>query len=135
MLAMARRGKSSIKPLWIIVAVVLISSAFLGSRLFLTATSEPFRTVPMLDVQTYLDNSNSLRSNVYRLKGEVVNSLAWSPSTGRLIAVSVDEGRNVVPVLVTTEFNEINIQKGQKFIFLLEVDEKGILRTKDLTKA
>lgn len=135
MLAMARRGKSSIKPLWIIVAVVLIGVAFLGSRLFLTATSEPFRTVPMLDVQTYLDNSNSLRSNVYRLKGEVVNSLAWSPSTGRLIAVSVDEGRNVVPVLVTTEFNEINIQKGQKFIFLLEVDEKGILRTKDLTKA
>lgn len=135
MLAMARRGKSSIKPLWIIVAVVLIGMAFLGSRLFLTATSEPFRTVPVLDVQTYLDNSNSLRSNVYRLKGEVVNSLAWSPSTGRLIAVSVDEGRNVVPVLVTTEFNQINIQKGQKFIFLLEVDEKGILRTKDLTKA
>ena len=28
-----------------------------------------------------------------------------------------------------------NIQKGQKFIFLLEVDDKGILRTKKLTKA
>jgi len=37
--------------------------------------------------------------------------------------------------LVTTEFNAINIQKGQKFIFVIEVDDKGILRTKNLTKA
>lgn len=135
MLAMARRGKHSIKPLWIVVAVVLLAAAFVGSRLFITATSEPFRTVAPLDVQAYLDNSNSLRSNVYKIEGEVVESLDWSPTAGRLIAVGVNAGEDVLPVLVTTPFNHINIQKGQKFIFLLEVDDKGILRTKDLTKA
>lgn len=132
---MARRGKKSIKPIWIIAGVALIVCAFLGAQLFMNATSEPFRTVTSLDVSSYLENANSLRSNVYKLEGEVANALAWSSSAGRLIAVSVDDGKEVLPVLVTTKFNQINIQKGQKFIFLLEVDERGILRTKDLTKA
>jgi hypothetical protein len=130
----ARRGKSSLS--WgIVVAIVLVLAAFVGSRFFVTATSEPFRTVSSLDVKTYLENANSLRGNVYKIEGEVVNSLAWSPSKGRLVAIKVEEGDDVVPVLVTTNFNHINIQKGQKFIFLLEVDDKGILRTKDMTKS
>lgn len=132
---MARRGKSTFKPLWIVAAILLLTAAFFGARFFITNSSEPYRTTAPLDVKTYLENANSLRGNVYKIEGEVVNALAWSPSTGRLIAVGVDDGANVVPVLVTTEFNHINIQKGQKFIFMLEVDEKGILRTKSLTKS
>ena len=132
---MARRSKSSRLTWGIIIACLLILAAFIGSRLFITSTTEPFRTISSLDVRTYLENANSLRGNVYKIEGEVVNSLAWSPSKGRLIAIKVEEGNEVVPVLVTTSFNEINIQKGQKFIFLLEVDDKGILRTKDMTKS
>jgi hypothetical protein len=131
----ARRSKKSRLPLGIIIAIVLILAAFLGSRFFLTTTSQPFRTATPLDVQTYLENANSLRGNVYKLEGEVLNSLGWSASKGRLIAVGVDNGRQVVPVLVTTDFSHINIQRGQRFIFLLEVDDKGILRTKDMTKS
>ena len=132
---MARRSKKSRLPLGIVIAVVLIVAAFLGSRFFITTTSQPFRTATPLDVETYLENANSLRGNVYRMQGEVLNLLGWSSTKGRLIAVGVDNGRQVVPVLVTTDFSHINIQKGQKFIFLLEVDDKGILRTKDMTKA
>jgi hypothetical protein len=131
----ARRSKKSRLPLGIVIAVVLIVAAFLGSRFFITTTSQPFRTATPLDVETYLENANSLRGNVYRMQGEVLNLLGWSSTKGRLIAVGVDNGRQVVPVLVTTDFSHINIQKGQKFIFLLEVDDKGILRTKDMTKA
>ncbi len=135
MLAMARRGKSSIKPLWIIVAIVLVVAAFLGSKLLFTGTSEPFHATATLDAKTYLENANSLRGNVYKIEGEVVNALAWSPSSGRLIAISVNKGEDILPVLVTPKFNDINIQKGQRFFFMLEVDEKGILRTKNLTKS
>ena len=132
---MARRSKKSRLPLGIVVAIVLVVAAFLGSRFFVTTSSQPFRTATPLDVATYLENANSLRGNVYRLQGEVLNSLGWSPTKGRLIAVGVDDGRQVVPVLVTTDFSHINIQRGQRFIFLLEVDDKGILRTKDMTKS
>jgi hypothetical protein len=131
----ARRSKKSRLPLGIIVAILLVLAAFLGSRLLITRSSQPFRTAAPLDVETYLENANSLRGNVYRIQGEVLNSLGWSPTKGRLIAVGVDDGSKVVPVLVTTDFSHINIQRGQKFIFLLEVDDKGILRTKDMTKS
>ncbi len=132
---MARRGKNSVKPLWIGIALALIVLAFLGSRLFTSSVSDPYRTIPTLDSKAYLDNANSLRGNVYKVEGEIVNSLALSPSEGRLFSVSVGDDNNVLPVLVTKNFNEVNIQKGQKFIFLLEVDDKGILRTKKLNKA
>lgn len=132
---MARRSKSSIKPLWIIVAACLIVGAFIGSRLFSRATSDPFRTVPALDVKTYLENANSMRGNVYKIEGEIAEALAWSPKEGRFYSVKVKDGTEVVPILVTPEFSHINIQKQQHFIFLLEVDDVGILRTKDLTKA
>jgi len=134
-LGMARNVRKANGAGWMLLACVLVAAAFLGSALFFSGDGKPYRTTPDLDVGVYLQNSNSLRSNVYRLEGEVLNSLAWSPVSGRLIAVGVEEGGDVLPVLVTKEFNHINIQKGQRFIFLLEVDEKGILRSKDLTKS
>ena len=132
---MARRGKSTLKPIWIVTTIILLAAAFFGARLFISSSSEPYRTTAPLDVATYLENANSLRGNVYKVEGEVVNALAWSPSTGRLIAIGVDGGDDILPVLITTDFNHVNIQKGQKFIFMLEVDDKGILRTKNLTKS
>lgn len=132
---MARRSKSSLKPVWIVVAAILVVGAFVGSQLFIRVTSEPFRTTAALDVRAYLENANSLRGNVYKIEGTVEESLAWSPSEGRLFAVSVDGGADVLPVLITTKFNDVNVQKGQRFIFLLEVDDSGMLRTKELTKA
>lgn len=130
---MARRKKSSLQPLWIFAAVVLLAAAFLGASLFQSTGNDPFRTVAVLDIPAYLDNANSLRGNIYKVEGEVSNSLAWSPSSGRLIAVDVED--DTIPVLVTNEFNAINIQKGQKFIFVIEVDENGVLKTKNLSKA
>jgi hypothetical protein len=46
----------------------------------------------------------------------------------------VDVEKETIPVLVTPEFNAINIQKGQKFRFVLEVDPKGVLITKKLSQ-
>jgi hypothetical protein len=36
---------------------------------------------------------------------------------------------------VTPDFNAMNIQKEQQLEFILEVDEKGILRTRKVTKS
>ncbi|MDX2082034.1 MAG: hypothetical protein SFU53_14710 [Terrimicrobiaceae bacterium] len=131
---MARRRKSSIQPLWFIVAAVLILAAIVGARFFPAGVSDPYRTVPELDVAAYLENANSLRGNVYKVEGEVANALAWSPESGRLISVDVDEGRNTIPVLVTPEFNAMNIQRGQRLIFVMEVDERGILVSRKVTQ-
>jgi hypothetical protein len=110
------------------LALVALGFLYLGSK-----DKSTHRTVPALDVGAYLQNSNSLRGNTYKLEGKVAESLAWSPDSGRLIAIEVDN--EIIPVLVTADFNEMNIQKEQRLVFLVAVDEKGILRTRMVEKS
>jgi hypothetical protein len=91
------------------------------------------RTTPPLDIVSYLENANALRGNTYKLQGTVAESLAWSPDSGRLIAVEAEE--RIIPILVTPEFNGMNIQKEQQLVFILEVDENGILRSRKVSKS
>ena len=130
---MARRRKSPPRFSWFFGIAILGILFSVGLYLFGSKDSNPARTTPPLDIESYLSNANSLRGNVYKLKGTVSESLAWSPESGRLIAVETEE--NVIPVLVTPEFNAMNIQKEQILMFILEVDEKGILRTRQVTKS
>jgi hypothetical protein len=130
---MARKKKSSPRPTWLIALIGFAVVVFIGSRFFNSQESDPYRTIPLLSAASYLENSNSLRGNTYKLKGTVAESLAWSPTSGRLIAINVDDEQ--LPLLVTPEFNSMNIQKEQNLIFVVEVDERGILRTKKISKS
>lgn len=115
---------------------VALGLVFLGLLLvwwFSAGKADPHRTLPELVVAEYLENSDTLRGNTYKITGTVAESLAWSPESGRLIAV--ETGGGIVPVLVTAEFNGMNIQKEQKLVLVVEVDEKGILRTREVDKA
>jgi len=99
---MARKKSSSrSKSLLPIAAgffvLIALGFVFLGSK-----DKSTHRTVPALDVAGYLQNSNSLRGNTYKLEGKVAESLAWSPDSGRLIAIEVDN--EIIPVLVTADF-------------------------------
>ncbi len=96
-----------------------------------------YRTTPVLNVEDYLDNANSLRGNTYRLEGIVQHSLAWSSSYGRLFSVEVEEGRRavLVPLLIPSELNAVNVQRGQRFVFQLEVVENGMLRVLSMEKS
>jgi hypothetical protein len=133
---MARRAKSNIHPIWLITGFALIFLLFGGGYFLFGKIQDPFRTVAALDTSLYLENSNSLRGNTYKITGTVLNSLAWSPTNGRLFSVEVVSGANndVLPVLIPTDFNHVNIQKGQRFSFKVEIDDKGILKAMDLTK-
>lgn len=110
------------------IVIVALGFVFLGSK-----DKSTHRTIPSLNVGAYLENSNSLRGNTYKLEGKVAESLAWSPDSGRLIAIEIDN--EIIPVLVTADFNDMNIQKEQRLVFLVAVDEKGILRTRKVEKS
>jgi len=130
---MARRASSSAHPIWIIAALVLCIAAVGGGYLIFGRTSDPFRTVQALPVAYYLQNSNSLRGNVYKIDATIAKSIEWSPKAGRLFSVEV--GSDVLPVLVPPEFNQINIERGQRFHFKIEVGDKGIIRAQDVKKS
>ena len=114
--------------------VVLLTVIALGGY-FLGSTGVPYRTTPEFPVEEYLATSSALRGNSYRLTGAVLNSIAWSPESGRLISVEPAGSDSPVPLVVPSQLGEVNIQKGQKFHFLVEVRENGILYAKDMTKS
>jgi hypothetical protein len=130
---MARKKTSSLPKALIPVGAALLAIVGLGFLFLGSKDKSTHRTVPSLDVAAYLENSNSLRGNVYKIEGKVSESLAWSPDSGRLIAIEVDN--EIIPVLVTPDFNDMNIQKEQRLVFLVAVDEKGILQTRKVEKS
>jgi hypothetical protein len=131
----ARRSRSSLSPLLLLTGAVTLAIVFAVGFYFLSKTSDPFRTTEPLEVAAYLENSNSLRGNVYRVEGEVLNVLGYSTTEGRLISVGAGANSDAIPMLIPASLSKVNIQKGQRYIFLIEVTDKGILRAKNLVKA
>jgi len=132
---MARRARSTPNAGVLAGGLVLLLLLIAAGGYFFGSSGAPYRTAPEFPVQEYLATSSSLRGNNYRLTGAVLNSIAWSPQSGRLISVEPTGSDSPVPVVIPAELGEMNIQKGQRFHFLVEVRENGILYAKDLTKS
>ena len=129
---MPRRASSNVHPAWLIAILVLLVIAIGGGYFLFNKVSDPFRTLAPLPISDYLENSSSLRGNVYRVTGTIDNQLAWSPTKGRLF--SIDVGKDVLPILIPAKFNSINVQKNQQFAFELTVADQGVLEVQDVKK-
>lgn len=115
-----------------LAAVILgLSGYFIADQ-----SGDPYRTVAVLDVRLFLENSNSLRGNNYKIEGTILNCLGWSTTRGRMFSIEVRDSMeiHVLPVVVPAELNKINIQRGQKFLFHVTVDDQGFLRISELRK-
>lgn len=132
---MARRSSSHFNLKIIITLGILILIAATGGIFLLNKSDALHHKYERLDANAYLANSNSLRGNKYQIDAEVMADLALLPSNGRLFSFSVDKNQYVLPVLIPTSLNAVNIQKGQHFIIVIEVMENGILCVQEITKA
>jgi hypothetical protein len=132
---MARRARSALPIRWLLAAGATLLLLVAISGFFFGASNQPFRTAPEFPVGQYLDESPTLRGNTYRITGAVLNSIAWSPTKGRLISVQPVGTESAIPLVVPADINPPNIQKGQIFHFLVEVRDSGILYVTSLNKA
>lgn len=139
---MARRAKSSFKPIHLLASIGgVIAVAFIGFKLLGSGGGGggSFMGVNELSVREYLDNSNALGSNTYQIQGTIDGRLDnWPSSTGRLFSVLVEDNDDVapLPVLVPAQFNGTNIQRGQRYRFKVEVQAgTGVLEVKELSKS
>ncbi len=138
---MVRRASSRISLTTVLLCAFIVVAAMGGGAYFFIAESNPFRTIPALDTASYLENANSLRGNVYRIDGVVDNALSWSPTLGRLISVTVgqdDKDKETVDrvaILVPVNFNHVNLQKGQRYQFKVEIVKDGLIEARDLRKS
>lgn len=131
---MARRASSSAHPVWILIAAVLVVAGIGGGYFLFGRANDPYRTMAALPVQDYLQNANSLRGNMYKLEATIAKQMEWSQSTGRLFSVDAPGGE-VLPILVPPELSKVNMERGQRFFFKIEVADKGILTARDVKKA
>lgn len=132
---MARRARSAPRTGWLLAGLAVLLLLIGGGSYFLGAAGTPFRSAPEFPVEEYLTTSTSLRGNTYRLTGSVLNAIAWTPEAGRLISVEPQDSDSPVPVVVPSRLGEANLQKGQRFHFLVEVRENGVLHVRELTKS
>jgi hypothetical protein len=116
-----------------LLAGALLIVAVAGGYFLFGKASDPYRTLSPLPVADYLQNSNSLRGNVYKVEGAILQSLQWSAVGGRLFSVEV--GDQVLPILVPPDFKSVNIERGQRFSFKIEVGDRGILKALDVKKS
>jgi hypothetical protein len=111
--------------MWLIAAAVVLAVA-IGAVLMLKDTvSDPFRALPPFPVKEYMENSNSLRGNVYRVDCVIGEQLNYAQGS-RLFSVEISG--EPVSLVIPVELRDINIQKGQRFLFKVEVGNKGILK-------
>lgn len=137
---MARRAKSSINPVHFLViagAIVLIA---VGGYFLLGRKSEGnFSGVTDLSLHEYLQNSNALSNNTYRIEGTVEERLDnWRSTDGRLFSIIVELNGESSPlaIFVPAKFNGTNIQRGQRFKFVVIVQaESGVLEVKEIIKS
>ncbi len=139
---MPRRAKSRFNQTHLLISVAaVLLAAFIGYKLLSQGggSSGGYVGVNDLSVREYLDNSNALGGNTYRIEGTIDGRLDnWPSSTGRLFSVLVEDRDEVapLPVLVPSKFNGTNIQRGQRYRFKVEVQAgTGILEATDLSKS
>lgn len=134
---MTRHGRRAPRTTWLLGGLVGLLFLIAAGGFFFGSSRVPYRAAPEFPVKEYLGESSTttLRGNKYRLTGAVLNSIAWSPSEGRLLSVEPNGSESPIPVIVPASLGETNIQKGQRFHFLVEVREGGVLYATELTKS
>lgn len=129
---MARRASSSTPNLKTVGAASLALAVLIGGYFLFGASKDPYRTTSPFPAKEYLENANSLRGNTYRLEAVVEKTLEVSTDSGRLF--SVESGADMLPLFVPNKLNGINIERGQKFHFRVQINEKGLIVASDIRK-
>ncbi len=130
---MARRASSSSPSFKIIGAGIAVFGCLLTGYFLFGGQQDPFRTTSPFPVKDYLENASSLRGNTYRLEALIDKTLEVAPDSGRLF--SVETGSDMLPLFVPSKLNGINIERGQKFLFRVQINEKGLVVASDIRKS
>ena len=137
---MARRAKTNLHPLHLLGILAAIIAIAGGGLLLLGHRTDAGLGGTDLSIRDYLQNSNALSNNSYKIEGTVRGRLDedWKSSDGRLFSVEIEESGEtaLLPVLVPARFNGTNIQRDQRFRFKVTVQAgTGILEVTSLGKS
>lgn len=133
---MARRASSSTNPFLIIGIVVAVVALFFGGKFLMSKKTESFAGVKPLIVQELLDNGNSLRDNTYLIEGQIDERFFRDGNTSSVVSVRVkaESGEEIVPVIIPSKFNNLNIEREQRYAFKVRFEQGGIPVATDISR-
>lgn len=125
---MARRASSSTNPTIIIGIAVAVAVAVFAGKFLLTKKSASFADVNPLIVQDLLDNGNSLRNNEYVIEGKIDERFFRTSNSASIVSVRVkaSSGDEIIPVKIPSDFNNVNIEREQRYAFKVRFEQGGI---------
>lgn len=125
---MARRASSNTNPSLIIGIVVALIVVIFGGKFLMSNKTETFSDVNPLTLQDLLDNGNSLRNNEYLIKGKIDERFFRDGNTSSVVSVRMksEAGDEVVPVVIPEKFNNLNIEREQRYALKVRFEQGGV---------
>ena len=133
---MARRAQKGINKLIIALFAVIVSCAGFLIVKIIGSPKDTMRTVTQLNVSDYIKEGTTLAGTEGIVTGVVAEKLRWTADRGEMISVAVnlDKNQELIPIMVPPKFKNVNIARGDKFTFKVEVGKEQLLITKDLKR-
>jgi hypothetical protein len=109
------------------IAAAVVVAIIAGQSLF-KKKKTGFSDVSPLNIQEFLENGNSLRGNEYSLTGKIDEKLRWTSTRGQIVSmrVSTPGGDELIGVEIPPNFNNLNIEREQRYAMRIKVRQGGI---------
>ncbi len=134
---MPRRAQSGVGPAHWLGLIAILAVIGGGGFALMNRATDPMTGVTDLETGEFLENATALSGNIYKVEGIVDDRLdKWRGTDGRLFSVQVSDGSgsSYVPVWVPPDYTGANIQRGQRYVFKVRVQENGVLEMLELLK-
>lgn len=134
---MPRRAQSGVRPAHWLGLIIILAVIGGGGYVLMHRATDPMTGITELNTDEFLENATALGDNIYKLEGIVDDRLdKWRSADGRLFSVQISDGSGstFVPVWVPPDYQGANIQRGQRYVFKVRVQENGVLEVLELLK-
>ncbi len=133
---MARRASSYPNPGVILGIVAAIAVAVFVGKSLLGKKSVSLGDTEELQIEYLLEDGNSLRGNEYGIEGQVDEKLLWTTDRGQVLSVRVSTpgGDEFIAIEVPPEFDQLNIETRQKYLFRVKFRQGGIAVATDVNR-
>lgn len=134
---MPRRAQSGVSPAHWLGLIVILAVLGGGGYALMHRATDPMTGITEFEIEKFLEDATALGGNVYKVEGIVDDRLdRWRSADGRLFSVQVSDGSgsSFVPVWVPGDYQGANVQRGQRYVFKVRVQENGVLEVLELLK-
>lgn len=117
------------------IIAVVAAAAFAGKMVFSEKSGKTLDGTK-LDMQSAVENANSLRGNEYVVEGRVDDQLQWDPDHGQVISLRVLSGDTgeFLAIEIPPSLSNINIEREQNYAFRVRFREGGIAVAEEISR-